>query len=183
MMLSQRIAEMLEEMLEEAGGELSIVRNEMASRLGCVPSQINYVITSRFTPERGYVVESRRGGGGYVRIRKVLMHRNEFLMHFYQSIGDQVNLETAAFYLSALQENMVKVQLVTEQPLPEELEIVHQSQVGRVQTIIVRGSGDQVADILHKCHPLLCDILPLSLEEVFIYELGGVDYEVKDILL
>ena len=85
--------------------------------------------------------------------------------------------------LSALQENMVKVQLVTEQPLPEELEIVHQSQVGRVQTIIVRGNGDQVADILHKCHPLLCDILPLSLEEVFIYELGGVDYEVKSVLL
>ena len=104
MLLSQRIAEMLEEMLEESGGELSIVRNELASRLGCVPSQINYVITSRFTPERGYVVESRRGGGGYVRIRKVMMHRNEFLMHFYQSIGTQINTETATFYLSALQE-------------------------------------------------------------------------------
>ena len=104
MLLSQRIAEMLEEMLEDSGGELSIVRNELASRLGCVPSQINYVITSRFTPERGYVVESRRGGGGYVRIRKVMMHRNEFLMHFYQSIGTQINTETATFYLSALQE-------------------------------------------------------------------------------
>ncbi len=104
MMLSQRIAQMLEEMLEESGGELSIVRNELANRLGCVPSQINYVITSRFTPERGYVVESRRGGGGYVRIRKVVMHRNEFLMHFYQSIGDRINLETASFYLTALQE-------------------------------------------------------------------------------
>lgn len=104
MLLSQRIAEMLEEMLEESGGELSIVRNELASRLGCVPSQINYVITSRFTPERGYVVESRRGGGGYVRIRKVMMHRNEFLMHFYQSIGNRINPETANFYLSALQE-------------------------------------------------------------------------------
>ena len=104
MLLSQRIAEMLEEMLEESGGELSIVRNELASRLGCVPSQINYVITSRFTPERGYVVESRRGCGGYVRIRKVMMHRNEFLMHFYQSIGDKINPETASFYLSALQE-------------------------------------------------------------------------------
>ena len=104
MLLSQRIAEMLEEMLEESGGELSIVRNELASRLGCVPSQINYVITSRFTPERGYVVESRRGGGGYVRIRKVMMHRNEFLMHFYQSIGTTINTESAAFYLSALRE-------------------------------------------------------------------------------
>ncbi len=85
--------------------------------------------------------------------------------------------------LSALQENMVKVQLVTEQPLPENLQVVHHSQVGRVQTIIVRGSGDEVADLLHQCHPLLCDILPLSLEEVFIYELGGVDYEVKSVLL
>ena len=85
--------------------------------------------------------------------------------------------------LSALQENMVKVQLVTEQPLPENLQVVHHSQVGRVQTIIVRGSGEEVADLLQQCHPLLCDILPLSLEEVFIYELGGVDYEVKSILL
>ena len=85
--------------------------------------------------------------------------------------------------LSALQENMVKVQLVTEQPLPETLDVVHQSHVGRVQTLIVRGCGEEVADILQQCHPLLCDILPLSLEEVFIYELGGVDYEVKSVLL
>ena len=85
--------------------------------------------------------------------------------------------------LSALQENMTKVQLVTEHPLPEELNIVHQSCIGRVQTLIVRGNGEQVADILQQCHPVLCDILPLSLEEVFIYELGGVDHEVKNILL
>ena len=85
--------------------------------------------------------------------------------------------------LSALQDNMVKVQLVTELPLPAELEVVHQSIVGRVQTLIVRGSADTVQPLLAQCHPLLCDSLPLSLEEVFIYELGGVDYEVKDILL
>ena len=85
--------------------------------------------------------------------------------------------------LSVLQENMVKVQLVTERPLPEQLQVIHQSSVGRVQTIIVRGNAEQVSDILQQCQPLLCDILPLSLEEVFIYELGGVDYEVKSILL
>jgi len=107
MLLSQKIAQMLEEMLEESGGELSIVRNELASRLGCVPSQINYVITSRFTPERGYVVESRRGGGGYVRIRKVTMHRNEYLMHFYQAIGERISLENATFFLSALCEKAI----------------------------------------------------------------------------
>ena len=73
MMLSQRIARLLEEMLEEANGELSIGRNDLAEKMGCVPSQINYVITSRFTPERGYVVESRRGGGGFIRIKKIEM--------------------------------------------------------------------------------------------------------------
>ena len=85
--------------------------------------------------------------------------------------------------LSALQENMVKVQLVTEQPLPECLQLVHQSAVGRVQTLIVRGSAEAVQDQLTQCAPLFCDVLPLSLEEVFIYELGGMDYEVKNILL
>ena len=104
MILSDHIARLIEEMLEEGGGSTEVRRNDLAAKIGCVPSQINYVITSRFTPERGYVVESRRGGGGYVRIRKVMMHRNEFLMHFYQSIGTQINTETATFYLSALQE-------------------------------------------------------------------------------
>ena len=107
MLLSQRIAQMLEEMLEESGGELSIVRNELANRLGCVPSQINYVITSRFTPERGYVVESRRGGGGYIRIRKVLMDRDEYLMHFYQAIGSRLDRDSAAYFLNALTEKSI----------------------------------------------------------------------------
>ncbi|MBQ3075111.1 MAG: CtsR family transcriptional regulator [Clostridia bacterium] len=107
MLLSQKIALMLEEMLEESGGELSIVRNELASRLGCVPSQINYVITSRFTPERGYVVESRRGGGGYIRIRKILMDRDEYLMHFYQAIGDRLDRDSANYFLGALTEKAI----------------------------------------------------------------------------
>lgn len=85
--------------------------------------------------------------------------------------------------LSALQDNMVKVQLVTDQRLPEELQVVHSAAVGRVQTLIVRGSAAQVEAVLSRLNPLLCDVLPLSLEEVFIYELGGVDYEVKNILL
>ncbi len=85
--------------------------------------------------------------------------------------------------LSALQENMVKVQLVMDAPIPEELEIVHLSSIGRVQTVIVRGNAEAVEAALLPCKPVLCDILPLSLEEVFIYELGGVDYEVKSILL
>lgn len=102
MILSQEIARLLEEMLESGGGELSIVRNELAQSLGCVPSQINYVLTSRFTPERGYLVESRRGGGGYIRIRKVSMNPREELLGFYHAIASEVDFETCRIYLSDL---------------------------------------------------------------------------------
>lgn len=102
MILSQRIARLLEEMLEEAGGEMTIVRNEFAERMGCVPSQINYVITSRFTPERGYLVESRRGGGGFIRIRKVPMGENELLMGLYHAVGSEIDLQSTAHFLSEL---------------------------------------------------------------------------------
>ena len=87
MILSDHIARLIEEMLEEGGGTTEVRRNDLAAKIGCVPSQINYVITSRFTPERGYVTESRRGGGGYIRIVKKQMHKNEYLMHFFHAIG------------------------------------------------------------------------------------------------
>ena len=85
--------------------------------------------------------------------------------------------------LAQLQDNMVKVQLVTEYPIPEALDVVHSEQVGRIQTLIVRGSQDTVQQLLAQCHPMLCDLLPLSLEEIFIYELGGVNYDVKNLVL
>ena len=68
MLLSDTIASFIDEMLDACGGTLEIKRNDLAKKLGCAPSQINYVVASRFTPARGYLVESRRGGGGYIRI-------------------------------------------------------------------------------------------------------------------
>ena len=68
MLISDAIAKLIEQMINEGQGAAEIKRNDLAGQLGCVPSQINYVITSRFTPERGYIIESRRGGGGYIRI-------------------------------------------------------------------------------------------------------------------
>lgn len=73
MLLSERITRLIEEMLEEGGGIANIRRNDLAQSLGCVPSQVSYVISSRFTPGSGYMVESRRGGGGYIRIVRVQM--------------------------------------------------------------------------------------------------------------
>lgn len=99
MLISDMVAKMISELLEENDGTLEIGRNELANRAGCVPSQINYVITSRFTPERGYIVESRRGGGGYLKITRVKMDRNTYLMHFYNAIGDGVDANTARAFV------------------------------------------------------------------------------------
>ena len=110
MLISDSIAQMIEAMLEECGGTLSIKRNDMAEQLGCAPSQINYVITSRFTPERGYIIESRRGGGGYIRIVRKQIHKNEYLMHFFQAIGDALEENEAMAYVR----NLVDNRLLTE---------------------------------------------------------------------
>lgn len=101
-MLADTIAKLIEEMLIESGGALELQRNELASRLGCVPSQISYVITSRFTPEKGYMIESRRGGGGCIRIVKKQMDKNEYLMHFFYAIGNSIDERETAAYLSNL---------------------------------------------------------------------------------
>ena len=69
-----------------------------------MPSQINYVITSRFTPERGYIIESRRGGGGYVRITRKLMHKDEYLMHLFYSIGETLDEKSAGIFIIDLAE-------------------------------------------------------------------------------
>jgi len=89
--------------------------------------------------------------------------------------------------LSDLQENLVKLQVVfptAEKPeLPADLEIVHESRLGRVYTLIVRGSAALVKSRMAAYQPILLEALPLSLEEIFIYELGGEDYAVRDIVL
>ena len=70
--ISDLIASFLQESLDEAeNGVLEVQRNDLAQRFNCVPSQINYVMSTRFSPERGYIVESRRGGNGYIRITRV----------------------------------------------------------------------------------------------------------------
>ncbi len=87
--------------------------------------------------------------------------------------------------LSELQENLVKIQLAYPDggELPEGLEIVHQSATGRLRQLILRGSAAELTEKLNATQPLFLDVLPLTLEEIFIYELGGADYEVKDLVL
>ena len=87
--------------------------------------------------------------------------------------------------LSQLQDNMVKVQLALADgtELPEGLDILHRSVTGRLQQLILRGDAEEVTNKLSTVQPLFIDVLPLSLEEIFIYELGGAEHEIKNILV
>ena len=87
--------------------------------------------------------------------------------------------------LSALQDNSVKIQLAFADggKLPEGLEILHRSSTGRLQQLILRGSAEELTAKLSAAGPLFLDVVPLNLEEIFIYELGGADHEVKDIIV
>ena len=89
--------------------------------------------------------------------------------------------------LSDLQGNVSKIQVACEgevPALPEGFKVLHKSNIGRVHTLIVRGNPEEaVAHITKDAEKSIVDVLPLSLEEIFIYEMGGVDYEVKDFLL
>ena len=108
MRMSDLVAQYILDMLEEQNGSAEIKRNELAGDLGCVPSQINYVITSRFTPEQGYIVESRRGGGGCIGISRVKMDRGTAVMHIVNSVGD--NLDKAA--AEAMLNNMLSTHML-----------------------------------------------------------------------
>ena len=87
--------------------------------------------------------------------------------------------------LNELQENIVKIQLALPdgESLPQGLDILHKSNTGRLQSLIMHGTQEELTEKLQSAHPLFIDAVPLTLEEIFIYELGGADYEVKDIVL
>ena len=94
--ISDLIAGFIHETLSEMNGCAELQRSELASKFKCVPSQINYVISTRFSPEHGYIVESRRGGGGFIRITRVAMEPELLIMHTVNTIGDEVDLNSVA---------------------------------------------------------------------------------------
>ena len=103
MLLSDRIARQILDLLANSDeGTAEIRRNTLAETLGCVPSQINYVISSRFTPERGYIVESKRGGGGYIRITEIRTGGTNALMHIINSIGPSLEAQAAKIIIENL---------------------------------------------------------------------------------
>ena len=104
MKISDSIETFIRELLE-AQTSVELKRNELASYFNCVPSQINYVIQTRFTTERGYLVESRRGGGGYVKITRVELQNNNMIEHILNNIGQSIDIMTVEAILNTLYVN------------------------------------------------------------------------------
>ena len=109
MNISDSIEVFINKMLNDASGEVMINRNDLAKYLGCVPSQINYVISKRFTVERGFIVESKRGISGYIRIARISVPNDALIMHVINSVGDELDFGSA----KAILQNLAELDLVT----------------------------------------------------------------------
>lgn len=106
--LSNVIEKFLKELIEEMDGVVEIQRNELAVQFECAPSQINYVLSTRFTPYKGYYIESRRGGGGYIKIVKVKLQDDINLNNIIQNIvGESLTENKAHEIIMALKEEEI----------------------------------------------------------------------------
>ena len=106
-----RMSDMIEDFIKDLFEEddlVEIQRNDLAQKFNCVPSQINYVIATRFKPSQGYYVESKRGGGGSIKIKKVNITKSNYFMHIINSSGDSLTAQEVDIFISNfLSYNMV----------------------------------------------------------------------------
>ena len=109
MRLSDMIEQFIKELMQD-DGYIEIQRNELAEQFNCVPSQINYVISTRFRPTQGYYVESRRGGGGNIKIKKINITKSNYLMHIINSIGEKISMKEVDIFV----DNFVSYNIITE---------------------------------------------------------------------
>lgn len=105
MRLSDAIEQFIKTMLTQEAPEVELKRNELAEYFNCAPSQINYVLATRFTPDHGYIIESRRGGGGYIRIFRMAQDTSEQLIYLLnQRVGDSIDALAASHLVQQLRE-------------------------------------------------------------------------------
>ncbi len=105
MRLSDAIEQFIKTMLTQTEQEVELKRNELAEYFNCAPSQINYVLATRFTPDHGYIIESRRGGGGYIRIFRMEQDTSEQLLYLlHERVGDSISALEASHLIMQLHE-------------------------------------------------------------------------------
>jgi len=110
MRMSDMIEEFIKEMFKEDNDYIEIQRNDLAQYFNCVPSQINYVIETRFKPSQGYYVESKRGGGGYIAIKKIDLTKSNYFMHIINSVGDEITGQEIDIFIS----NFLSYNMITQ---------------------------------------------------------------------
>ena len=111
MRISDMIEEFIKDLFEEDQEAIEIQRNELAEQFNCVPSQINYVISTRFKPSQGYYVESKRGGGGNIKIKKISNTKSDYIMHIINNIGKTITVNDIDILLS----DFLTYGIITEQ--------------------------------------------------------------------
>ena len=109
MRMSDMIEEFIKDLFDEED-EIEIQRNDLAEHFNCVPSQINYVIATRFKPSQGYYVESTRGGGGHISIKKVNVTKSNYFMHIINSIGNTITAQEVDIFIS----NFLSYKMINE---------------------------------------------------------------------
>lgn len=104
--ISELIERYIKKLIQDSSYDyIELQRNELAAQFKCVPSQINYVLSTRFSSENGYIVESRRGGGGYIRIIKIPLDRHDDpVAQIYRLVGDHINQSQAEKIIKRLSE-------------------------------------------------------------------------------
>ena len=108
-----RMSDLIEEFIKDLFDEnqyIEIQRNDLAEHFNCVPSQINYVISTRFKPSQGYYVESKRGGGGCIKIKKINLDKSDYLMHIINNIQNEMTASEVDILLS----DFLTYNLITE---------------------------------------------------------------------
>ena len=108
-----RMSDMIENFIKELFEDddyIEIQRNDLAEHFNCVPSQINYVIATRFKPTQGYYVESKRGGGGHIAIRKVNITKSNYLMHIISNVGNKITAQEVDVFIS----NFLSYEIITK---------------------------------------------------------------------
>lgn len=144
MKMSDLIAECISEMLLSGGGVAELQRKSLAKQFDCVPSQINYVIETRFTPEHGYLVESQRGGGGFIRIVRIMNNKQQALLEIAQGIANRlpqsVAIRMAQMMLSAELLTQRECRLLLAACSDKTLAAIEETKRDQLRAIIFRGA-------------------------------------------
>ncbi len=148
--ISDQIEQLLLEMLEEHNGLWEFSRNELAERMNCVPSQINYVLQTRFNSNLGYIIQSRRGGGGSMLIRRIEIAPDQGLLQLLQTLPSELGEHDARQLLQNLYQrkliNYREAQLMQSAMLVRSLQELSPEQINRVRAQIMRAMLLAIAD-------------------------------------